>query len=358
MKKIGILLLSFLPLGFWAQAQTTTKAAKAPKAATPGPRDSEMVKTANAFLASLSEQQRKKATFAFGDEERFNWNFVPMPRQGLPLKEMTPEQRKQATALLQTALSEQGYTKAKAIMDLEVVLKALEKLPPENDRRDPEKYYFSIFGQPSEKDVWGWRVEGHHLSLNFSSITGTVASHTPAFMGSNPAIVPEGPAKGKQILKQEADLGFALVNMLSPEQLQKAMIADVAPDEIVTGNSRKAMLEKPVGILYSELTPAQQKAFTQLMNLYLDNYRKDLAQDLRSKVEKGGMGQMRFAWAGARQPVIGQAHYYRIHNPVLLIEYDNSQNNANHVHTVIRDLTNDFAEDALQKHYQKHPHKH
>jgi Protein of unknown function (DUF3500) len=168
--------------------------------------------------------------------------------------------------------------------------------------------------------------------------------------------VPDGPAKGRQILKQEADLGFALVQSFSPEQLKKALMAETAPAEIITGNRRKVVPDAPAGIGYADLTPAQQVLLTRLLAVYLHNYRPDLAQQLQRKVEKAGKDKLFFAWAGHREPAVGKAHYYRIQSPVLLIEYDNSQNNANHVHTVVRDLTNDFGEDALKAHYQKHKH--
>jgi hypothetical protein len=337
--------------------QVTSKARKAPvKTAGAAPDNQEMLRAVEAFLGTLSAEQRKKATYPFEDEERFNWHFVPRDRMGVPIREMNEDQRKAAMNLLKTALSDQGMGKAKEIMEMEVILKALEGLPPENDRRHPEKYYFTVFGTPSEREVWGWRVEGHHLSLNFTSATGKVAAETPAFMGSNPAIVPEGPQKGKQILKQEADMGFALLNSFTPEQLQQVIINKVAPNEIVTGNSRKAMMKEPEGIHYTDMTGEQQKMLKGLLELYLQNYRTELADDLRRKVEKAGMDQMHFAWAGSRVPETGKAHYYRLHHPVILIEYDNSQTNANHVHTVIRDLTNDFGEDALREHYLKHKH--
>ncbi|RDC64376.1 DUF3500 domain-containing protein [Adhaeribacter pallidiroseus] len=336
----------------WAQTMATTK-----KTTLAAPQNKAMLRAVKTFMSSLTEEQRKKASYPFTDEERFNWHFVPRDRKGVPLKEMTAEQQKKALAILQTSLSEKGYQKAKAIMELEVVLKALEKHPPENTYRDPGKYYFSVFGEPTEQEPWAFRVEGHHLSLNFSSVTGRLVAETPAFMGSNPAIVPEGPEKGKQILKEEANLGFALVQSFTPEQLKKALINEKAPNEIVTSNSRKAMLEKPEGILFSEMNAAQQKTFTQLLNVYLGKYNPELATDLRAKVEKAGFAKTYFAWAGSQTQEVGKAHYYRIHNPVLLIEYDNSQNNANHVHTVVRDLTNDFGEDALQAHYKIHPHE-
>jgi hypothetical protein len=316
----------------------------------------EMVRAAQAFLGTLSAEQRRTATYPFAAEERFNWYFVPRDRKGLPLRDMNAGQRQAAMHLLGTALSEGGMGKAKAIMELEVVLKALEGLPPENDRRHPEKFYFTVFGTPAAREVWGWRVEGHHLSLNVTTATGKVVAETPAFLGANPAIVPSGPEQGKQILKAEADLGFALLGSFTPEQLQQAVIAETAPNEIVTGNRRQAMMGAPEGIHYAEMTPGQQAMLRGLLELYLGNYQPDLAADLRRKVEKGGMDQLHFAWAGHRTPETGKAHYYRIHSPVILIEYDNSQTNANHVHTVVRDLTNDFGEDALREHYFKHKH--
>ncbi|QNF35691.1 DUF3500 domain-containing protein [Adhaeribacter swui] len=345
-------LLCFVTAFSFAQTTATTR-----KTTLSAPKNKDMLRAVNAFLNALTPEQRQKATFPFGDEERFNWHFVPRDRKGVPLKEMTAEQQKMAMAILQTALSTQGYQKAKSIMELEVILKALEKQPAESNYRDPGKYYFSVFGQPAAQEPWGCRIEGHHLSLNFTSSTGALVAETPAFMGSNPAIVPEGPEKGKQILKEEANLGIALVQSFTPEQLKKVVINEVAPNDIVTGNKRKAMLEKPEGILYTEMTPQQQQHLKALLNVYLNKYNPELAADLRGKVEKAGLAKTYFAWAGSQTQEIGKAHYYRIHNPVLLIEYDNSQNNANHVHTVIRDLTNDFGEDALQAHYQKHPHE-
>jgi hypothetical protein len=357
--KIGAVLavvMLLAPVGARGQAVAKKEKTGANPATRAAASNREMVRAARAFLGTLSEEQRRTATYPFTDEERFNWHFVPRDRKGLPLRDMNADQRKAAMNLLRTALSEQGMGKAREIMELEVILKALEKLPPENDRRHPEKYYFTVFGTPAGQNVWGWRVEGHHLSLHFTTATGKVVAETPAFLGANPAIVPEGPQQGKQILKQEADLGFALLGSFTPEQLQKVIITETAPNEIVTGNSRKAMMQAPEGIHYTEMTPGQQQMLRQLLELYLGNYQADLAADLRRKVEKAGMDQLHFAWAGHRTPETGKAHYYRIHSPVILIEYDNSQTNANHVHTVVRDLTNDFGEDALREHYLKHKH--
>lgn len=354
MKKLVFVLGLLVQASFFGCAQTNSQTSKTTLSA---PENKAVLKAVNTFLSALTEEQRKTASYPFTDEERFNWHFIPRDRKGVPLRDMNAKQQELALNLLRTTLSEQGFNKAKAIMDMEVILKALEKLPPENDRRHPEKYYFSVFGTPSKDEPWGWRVEGHHLSLNFSSVTGKLVAETPAFMGSNPAIVPEGPKKGYQILKEEAVLGFQLANSLTPDQFKKALIAEIAPNEMVTSNARKVMLTKPEGILYSELKPEQQQVLKQLIGVYLNKYEKETAKSLWAKLEKAGMNNLYFAWAGTReQATTGKAHYYRIHNPAFLIEYDNSQNDANHVHSVIRDLTNDFAEDDLRAHYEKHPH--
>ena len=304
-----------------------------------------------AFLKTLTNEQKVKATFAFSDEERFNWNFVPMARKGLSIKEMTPAQREAAMKLLKATLSEQGYQKAIAIMQLEVILKELENRGPDDHYRDSEKYYISIFGKPDILERWGWRLEGHHLALNFLSHQGKLVSSTPTFMGSNPGIVPQGPSKGKQILKEEVDLAFALLHSLDKTQHTKALISETAFHEIITGNSRQARLEKMEGVAFTELTKSQQQQLMQLVGVYVRKYYTGFADELMNKIEKARLDQLHFAWAGSEK--WGSGHYYRIHGPVLLIEYDNTQNNGNHIHTSVRDLTNDFGEDYLKTHYQK-----
>ena len=309
------------------------------------------VALASAFLSVLDESQRQKTVFKFNDAERHNWHFVPKSRNGIPLKELNPKQQEAAFSLLKGSLSQQGYEKATAIMQLENVLREVENRPANDDYRDAGKYFFTIFGVPSDTAVWGWRLEGHHLALNFSSATGNVVSATPLFMGSNPAIVPLGKEKGKQVLKAETELGFALLNSLSPPQRAKAILSETAPADIITGNDRKAKLEKMEGIAYADLNAAQQKTFMALLNVYTHKYPFGFADELMAKIKKSDIGKLHFAWAGSQQP--GAGHYYRIHGPMLLIEYDNTQTNANHVHTVIRDLDNDFAEDFLKQHYAK-----
>lgn len=318
----------------WCHAQSTSIAGKA-----------------NDFLALLDDTQSAKARYMFEDEERFNWHFVPRERNGISFNDLNEKQRQAALSLLKASLSEQGFQKASNIMALENVLREVESRPNEDTYRDPLNYYLTIFGNPDDENIWGWRLEGHHISINFSSGKGEIVSSTPTFWGSNPAIVRSGKFTGRQILKQETDLGFTLVNSLNMNQLKIAVIAPKAPAEIITGNQREAQLQEPKGLGYAEMTEQQKKLFMQLLNVYVKNYQLGFSKRLMAKIEKAGIENLNFAWAGSLQP--GAGHYYRIQGPMLLIEYDNIQNNANHVHTAVRDLTNDFAADILKEHYEK-----
>lgn len=301
---------------------------------------------ATKFLESLDDYLKRGAQYKYDNEERFNWHFVPRPRNGVSFHELSTSQKAAVLSIVQSSLSEQGYTKATGVIQLEGILRELE-----GDFRDPKKYFFTIFGDPSSGKPWGWRFEGHHLSLNFSSIDGVIESSTPSFMGANPGIVPQGSEKGKQVLKDETDLGFQLINSLPPEKLKVARFSETALPEIITGNERKAKNLEPGGIMYSELNEEQKEIFLTLLDVYVKNYQLGFAKKLSDKITKAGIENLSFAWAGALRP--GAGHYYRIQGPMLLIEYDNTQNNANHVHTSVRDLTNDFAEDVLREHYNK-----
>jgi Protein of unknown function (DUF3500) len=309
----------------------------------------DLASAANTFLNSLTADQKAKAQYSLDDKERFNWNFVPIQRNGACFRTFTPAQRTAALAFLKISLSEQGFKKANAIMELENVLREVEGRGPNDTHRDPLNYYITIFGTPSKDKPWGWRMEGHHLSINFSSANNELVSSTPSFFGSNPAIVPRGEEKGKQILKIETDLGFELCNSFSADQKKKAIFSETALPEIVMTNKRKAQLIEPFGLSYREMNAAQQKLFMRLLDVYVKNYQFDFANRLMEKITKAGIENLSFAWAGGLAPGIG--NYYRIQGPMLLIEYDNTQSNANHVHTAVRDLNNDFAEDILREHY-------
>jgi hypothetical protein len=313
----------------------------------------ESVLYANRFISTLTDVQKAETIFPFDVEERYNFHFVPIKRRGITFNEMNSKQNSLALELLKSCLGEDSFKKTKEIMQLEVVLKELEKRKPEDNYRDPGNYHFTIFGNPSSNSIWGWRFEGHHISFNFSFNKKTLVSGTPGFMGSNPAIVLNGPMAGKQVLKDESDKGFSLIQSLNEIQLKKAIIDTVAFKDILTFDKRKALLGKPEGIKYSELSKVQQSLMLQLIRVYLHRYRHDFAEKMMKDIQQEGLDNIWFAWAGYTKPEIGKGSYYRVQGPTLVIEYDNTQNNANHVHSVVRDLKNDFGGDLLLDHYQK-----
>ncbi|HEX4644277.1 MAG TPA: DUF3500 domain-containing protein [Verrucomicrobiae bacterium] len=310
----------------------------------------DMAYTAKNFLAALTDEQRAKATYELKDAERFDWHFIPKERKGLPLKEMTPAQQRLAQALLNSGLSQRGYTKAMTIMSLEQVLADMEK--GKGPARDPERYFFTIFGQPGSKDAWGWRVEGHHISLNFVVRGDEVLSATPCFFGSNPGEVRDGPRKGLRVLGEEEDLGRRLATSLTDEQKKVAIISTDAPGEIITGNSRKVKSLEPQGLAAADMNDQQKQMLRDLLNEYVDRHRRQMADADLAKIQKAGFDKLHFAWAGALES--GRGHYYRVQGPTFLLEYDNTQNNANHIHTVWRDFENDFGEDVLREHYDQY----
>jgi hypothetical protein len=238
-------------------------------------------------------------------------------------------------------------------MQLDDVLKELEHQKPESHYRDPLKYFVTIFGVPAAGNTWGWRLEGHHISFHFSASNNTLVAATPGFMGDNPAIVLSGSQKGKEVLKEETDKGFALVQNLSPEELKKALTDTSAPADIVTANNRKAMISQPVGIRYSELSAASKQRFLQLLNVYVHRYTSLFAETMLKEIQTAGLDNCWFSWAGYTTHEFGKPCYYRIQGPTIIIEYDNTQNNANHIHTVVRDLKTDFGGDPLLEHYRQ-----
>jgi hypothetical protein len=303
------------------------------------------------FLASLTPEQRVQATFPFQDDERLNWHFIPKERKGLPLLDMTPPQKALAHALLSAGLSQQGYIKAVTIMSLEDVLRMMEN--DDGNRRNPQKYYFSVFGTPSDTGTWGYRVEGHHLSQNFTVVNGKVAG-TPSFFGANPAEVREGPRKGLRTLAAEEDLARDLLESLTPDQKKVAIVTSEAYKDILTSASRKAALEgQPSGLPAAKMTRKQFDLLETLLSDYASNVPEQLAQARMEQVKKAGTNLF-FAWAGVEQR--GGPHYYRIQAPAYLIEYDNTQNGANHIHSVWRDFNGDFGLDLLAMHYQSSKH--
>jgi hypothetical protein len=306
-----------------------------------------MTECANRFLSALDADQRARATFPFETDERWDWHYIPKPRKGLPLGEMRPYQQHLASALLAAGLSQGGYIKALTIMSLEEVLRIIEH--DRGDVRDPQKYYFSVFGSPSDSRPWGYRVEGHHLSQNYTFVNGEVIDG-PSFFGANPAEVREGPRKGLRTLPAEDDLGFEVIHALDEPQQKAAIVDPAAYRDILTAASRKAALEgQPSGASADKMNARQFDTLRALVEVYARNVSGELADRRIEQMNRAGR-TIYFAWSGG----ISRAdqHYYRVQTPSFLIELDNTQDDANHIHSVWRDLQGDFGEDLLHQHYQ------
>jgi Protein of unknown function (DUF3500) len=310
----------------------------------------EMAAAANSLIASFTPDQRAASVFAMDHDHRLDWHFIPKVRKGTTLKEMTPQQRHLTTALLAASLSTNGLVKTSNIMSLEEVLKRIEASNP-RAARDPELYHVSIFGDPGLGKTWGWRFEGHHLSLSFTVVDGLHISSTPSMMGTNPDIVPDGPHKGLQILADEENIARELAKSLSTNQKSEAVISAKAPADIVSGNRRMISPLEPAGIGWKNLNSDQQKLVWKLVKTYVGRARGEVAEVDLKKITAAGQDNIHFAWAGGFER--GQGHYYRIQGPTFLIEYDNTQNNANHIHCVYRDFNEDFGEDLLKRHYEQ-----
>jgi hypothetical protein len=314
---------------------------------------SSMTTAANRFLEGLTPEQRQQATLPLDSDDLTRWHYVPtnqFPRKGLPLKDMNEAQRKLAHDLLRTGLSQHGYTTATAIIDLETVLRAIESAakPGGGANRDPELYFFTIFGTPSPKGPWGWRVNGHHLSVHFMVGSGSKVADSPTFFGTNPAEVRDGPKKGLRIQAAEQDAGRALVTALDESQRKTAIVGAIAPNDIVTTTVAKADPLSPMGLSASAMTAAQRDLLMKLIAVYTSQMSEDLASERMTQVKKGGIEKIGFAWAGPIEP--GEKHYYRVQGPTFLIEFDNTQNNGNHIHSVWRDFAGDFGRDLLREH--------
>ena len=306
-----------------------------------------MTETANRFLASLTPEQRAKATFGFNNDERMDWHFIPKTRQGLPLGEMTPYQKHLANALLAAGLSQTGYIKAVTIMSLEDVLKAMEN--DSGERGNPEKYHFTVFGTPSDRGTWGWRAEGHHLSQNYTVAHGQVVDG-PSFFGANPAEVRLGPRRGLRTLAGEDDLGFEMIRALDEAQQKVAIVDPKAYSDILTSASRNAALQgQPSGLHAAKMNRRQYDALRALVELYASNVPEDLSARRMDQLHKAGRN-LYFAWAGGIKT--GDRRYYRIQTPSFLIEFDDTQDGANHIHSVWRDFSGDFGGDLLRAHYE------
>ncbi len=311
---------------------------------------SQMSAAASAWLDSLSADQKAKATFEYMDGERIFWYYPPMNRHGLALRDMDENQRKLAFTILESGLSPVAYQRTRQIIEHEAILKDVEdKAGIVSFRRDSELYYFTIFGDPSDdENPWAWRTEGHHVSLHYSLWGDNVISTTPFFFGANPSEVRDGPQKGMRILGTREDLGLELIQSFDSSQKSKAIIYDEAPFDILTYNASRAVFQREEGLTGSKMSGTQQEMMMAIISEYIAGVREDVASDKLRQVQEKGLGNFHFAWGGGTERY--SKHYYRIHADNFIIEYDNRQDEANHIHSVLRDVDNDFANDVLRDH--------
>jgi hypothetical protein len=367
-----------------------------------------MAKAANEFVASLTADQRGKAVYPITSEEWTRWNFIPasmFPRNGLSFKELNQTQRQRAHDLMKASLSQSGYTTAASVMQLENVLREMEgpsatagsppaaaqpapPAPPAattadqpaGERgagrgggqrggrgggdgaagapviRDPELYFVTVFGDPSAKGAWGWRLEGHHVSLRFAIDNGRLlVSSTPQFLGSNPAEVPYGygPYTGFRVLAAQEDAARALVLALDAKRQALAIVAP-NPRGFASGTRVKFDPQAPVGLAMSQMTSAQRDMLMKLIDSYASIMPADIAAGRLAKIKEAGADKIAFAWSGSTEK--GRQYQYQVQGPTFLIEHNNTQNNGNHIHAVWRDFNGDFGRDVLAEHMAALPH--
>jgi hypothetical protein len=308
----------------------------------------QMVAAATQLVDSLNGEQKGKALFRFDDPERTNWNFVPLQdnkkplRRGLRLDQMTGEQHSTTLTLLRAGTSPSGFVKAATIMSLEVLLRDLEKGGA--NVRHPGWYFLSIFGTPSQTGRWGWRIEGHHLSLNFVIDRGKVVAATPAFFGANPAHVMPGDASAQRTLPESEDLARELLAALDAGQRKLALQARQLP-EIEQGKPAPSV-GSPVGLAAARMTEKQRDLLRRLVQAYADRMPAEVAAAEMDEVKRAGFDQVHFAFAQEKEKP-GQPYTYRIQGPTFVIEFlniqpDSAGNPANHIHSAWRNLPGDF----------------
>ncbi len=305
-----------------------------------------MREAAERLVAALPEKSRAQAMRPFDDRDRLDWHYIPRSRNGIALKDLDPVNREAVHGLLRLALSAPGYRKVVNIIELEQVLREIETI---GWMRDPERYHLTIYGTPDRARQWGWRFEGHHLSLNFTLAGDRMAVDTPSFFGANPATVTRGPRKGLRPLGEEHDAGWALLESLSDAQRQEAVFSARTYGDIVTGSRDKVEPLEAAGISAAKLDDKQRALLWTLVETYARSFEPGLAEARLARAKEGGIEALRFGWAGST--VRGRPHYYRVQGPLILIEYDASQNDSNHIHTVWRDFSGDFGRDLLRQHY-------
>ena len=334
---------------------------------------------AQVLSQSLDRVQRSYTLFPFEADHRADWHYFPeggftrvhgYVRNGITFGQMNPMQKHLASGLLASGLSRSGFAKATRVMSMEEIIRAIED--DHTGHRDAESFHFSIFGTPGDEGNWGWRVEGHHLSLHYTLRDGKLISSSPTFFGANPHEVAQGAHKGMRVLEREEDLAVAFLKSLDPEQQSQAIYQEVAPEDILTLADRRAEIEGDLkGLPASKMTEAQYEGLMELIGEYAGNMPQEVAARRMKTARETPRDQLYFAWAGQigrpepeAVPIGGRTtgnrhargNYYRVQAPTFLIEYDNTQNLSNHSHSVWRDYENDFGFDVLADHYRRYDH--
>jgi len=331
----------------------------------------DMVKVTVDFLESLSTDERSKVQFTMDDSLRTQWTNLPIglaPRKGLRYGDLSEKSKVSFHKILSTVFSSQGYLKTFAIMQVDDILHEIFEIAHERQQIDEQtigfirtldwdygNYFIAILGNPRIEEAWGFKFEGHHISVNLT-VTKDSFSMTPLFLGSDPAVVEVTQYAGLRALSKEEDYGFWFVNTLDDAQKAKATLSQEVPGDILTNPDRPQWYDEFMGIKGSELSPEQQKILHYLIEEYMGNMEKEKAEDYLAILHARGMDEVYFAWIGSYEPM--KPHYYMIHSPDFIIEYDNVGflDNANHIHSIFREKGNDFGEDILRKHLLDHKH--
>lgn len=297
---------------------------------------------ARQLMQATPAPQRSDLLRSFTDAARSDWHYTPRRRDGVALKAMSPAQREATTALLRTALNEGGLGKVRALMALEIALREIEG---SGSARDPENYAVAIYGEPGAAG-WGWRIEGHHLSLHFSLSGDRYVTTLPQFFGANPTVEPK---RGLRLLGHEEDLARQWLAGLAPAQRSRAIFSDRPFGDIVSRNAPRARPLDAVGLPFADMDTGQQAQLLKLVAAFADHLQPELALARLARVRAAPLDGIRMGWAGSTQP--GQPHYFRIQGASFLIEFDNS--GGNHIHSVWRDFDADFGRDVLGEHYRQ-----
>jgi len=342
MKRLIYLSILFLMTAFVARCQTTFADDGTDR---PGVG---MATAATKLAEAVPVELKQKMMYKFDDPERLNWHFIPRERNGVVLWDLNGDSRKAADDLVKSGLSAAGYAKTLQVRSLEEVLYLFEDGEEEyrRTRRNPHKYNITIFGTPGETGEWGWRFEGHHVSLNFTIKDGVVVSSTPEFFGANPGLIDAGPKRSLRVLGRREDLARDILKACNESQKKQMWISKEAPDEVRGAGVPQPVVTEPVGLRYIDMSPEQQKLLRDLIAEYVTAMPVQVVRDRMKAIEKSGMDDIRIGWWGEAER--NQRHHYVVQGASFIIEYNNTQNEANHVHAMWRNTSGDFAQAAAK----------